>query len=374
VKCSHCLKVIPDGFTDCPWCGAVYPAPTLMSSSVPPPVPTRGAALVAPAHVSASGPNDALFWIASLLSFLLVVFLTCTGLGRKLGPINLANSAPFIGAILGTYIFPILGVWVYYRVRKLNPPATKQVFAVSMCASALALSGFINSASHFSGPSDPALARHVSEIIKNPSATPSATPPTKWDPAIRAFFADLRAFNEGYVSEVSKLDAASFPLYSPESFRDSATIQQMLSQLQDRAAVAARYASLDPVLAKMPTYVQALDATDFEKKEFLQGFQSSSSKAFGHNKIVANLEHDWLAASIALYQFALSYQGAYSLREGNLFFKSNATASEFNRKLQNAQRLRVEFLQAYSALRNQQNAALAQLGLQPSDLGLSTGH
>jgi len=99
--------------------------------------------------------------------------------------------------------------------------------------------------------------------------------------------------------------------------------------------------------------------------------ESSARKGLGARKVVTDLEHDWLTASIDLYKFTLSKQGAYSLRDGRLVFRSNGAPAEFNRRLQNAQRLRFEFLQAYRAVQNQQNAALAQLGLSRSDIGRS---
>jgi hypothetical protein len=123
----------------------------------------------------------------------------------------------------------------------------------------------------------------------------------------------------------------------------------------------------------MPAYVHSVDASEGEKKEFLEGFESSARKGLGGRKVVTDLEHDWLTASIGLYQFTLSKQGTYALRDGNLIFKSKGSAEEFNRKLMNAQRLRAQFYQAYRASQNQQEAALAKFGLKPTDVGASPG-
>jgi hypothetical protein len=124
----------------------------------------------------------------------------------------------------------------------------------------------------------------------------------------------MRSFNEQYLSEVSKLESAALPVYTPESFRDVATIHQILSQLRARLAIAEKFASLEPVLKKVPAYVQSVDASEEDKKKFLEGFESSIRKGLGARKVVTDIEHDWLTASIGLYEFTLSKQGAYTLR------------------------------------------------------------
>jgi hypothetical protein len=191
--------------------------------------------------------------------------------------------------------------------------------------------------------------------------------PTKWDPAIHSLASDVREFNDQYVSAVSKSETASLPMYMPESFRDAPTIQEILAQLRARKAIADRFTKLKPVFDKMPERVGPIDATASEKEEFLRDFNASAKKCISVHKIISALEQDWLTAAIALYEFGLSKQGEYTLRDGNLTFKSKAASTDFNRKLQNARRLFIEFHQAFRAFRRQEVAALVQYGVRPSE-------
>lgn len=361
MKCSQCSKVIPDGFTDCPWCGAAA------SSKV----------VAAPASAIAAKPaspgfSAALAWVASLLCFVVIVFLNYVAMARQFGAVSLENSGYFIGRCLGAYLLPGIAVFLYYKIRDRNPSNSTKLFTISTGASLLsliALAGMHSAAPAIAAPTGPRVTVNAARDSSPPPAPSS--PPTKWDAALRSIYTDIRAFNEQHVSEVTKVDSTSVPVYTPESFRDAATIQQILSQLHARLAVAEKFSSLEPILNKMLGYIQSVDTTEAEKKNFLEGFKSSARKSLGAHKVAADLEHDYLTASLGLYQFALSKQGGYSLREGNLIFRTKELAAEFNRKLYNAQRLRVQFFQSFRAYQNQQNAALAQIGLKPSDAAAS---
>jgi hypothetical protein len=67
--------------------------------------------------------------------------------------------------------------------------------------------------------------------------------------------------------------------YTPESFRDAATIQGTLEELRSRLAVADKYGDLDVVFVKMKQYAVSVDGSEKERQEFLEGFESSLPKA-----------------------------------------------------------------------------------------------
>lgn len=66
MECKECSKDIPDGFTDCPWCGASYSLNPVAHPSSAPVSPV-------PVQLASARPNVALAWISSLLSLPLVV-------------------------------------------------------------------------------------------------------------------------------------------------------------------------------------------------------------------------------------------------------------------------------------------------------------
>jgi hypothetical protein len=292
---------------------------------------------------------------------------------RNFGSVNAANSGYFIGRCVGAYLLSGLVVFGYYYIFEKKVHVSTKVFLISDVAVVLALVSMLAAR-----PTFPGLPHKALEVLRKntpPANMPkdpledeaAAHVPTKWDPAIHSLAADIRAFNDRYVSEVSKSETASLPMYMPESFRDAPTIQEILAQLRARKAIADRFTTLQPAFDKMPEHVESIDATASEKEEFLRGFDASAKKCMSVHKIVSALEQDWLTAAIGLYEFGLSKQGEYTLHEGTLTFKSKAASTDFNRKMQNARRLFVEFHQAFGALRRQEVATLVQYGVHPSE-------
>lgn len=82
--------------------------------------------------------------------------------------------------------------------------------------------------------------------------------------------------------------------------------------------------------------------------------------------MISDKEHAWLQASLDLYQFALSKEGAYVWQNNNLVFKKRADSNTFSQKFFRARALNAEFLKAYWAVRQAQDVMMAKLGLQES--------
>lgn len=290
---------------------------------------------------------------------------------RTDGEVTFANSAEFLGRCAGTFVIAAIFVFLYDKIRRREPSTPSRLLAISSVACLLSLLVLINSANSSPFGSKRATAAYYQQLLKNPS-TPSVSqaPHTKWDPAGRAFFNDLLAQNRRYISEVSKLDLALQPLYTPASFRDAQSIQAILDALGQRLVVAERYSQLAPIFAKMPGYLTTIKATDQEKQEFMEGFNKGVPKALAARKSLCTLENDWLTASIDLYRFALAHKTTFVYDSGKILFKRAADSAVFNEKLNKSQVLNAQFLRAYWASRRAQDAALAQAGLQRSDVGL----
>jgi hypothetical protein len=320
---------------------------------------------------ASAGLNVVLAWISSVLSVPLVTFATYAATLKRLGAITLENSGFTIGGFVGPYLVSAIVVFTFFWVRKGNPHYSSKLLGVAGGASLFAILSLIGSMSSPAGIDPPATRTVTNPVGGSRQPVARSVPASKWDPAIRSFFTDLHAFDEKYLLEVGQFDNSSLPVYTPESFRDAATIQQILLQLRARMAVAEKFNSIEALFSKMPDHVTSIEASDEEKRAFLEHFDASTRKDLGARKVVTDIEHDWLTTSIGLYEFTLSKQAGYVLRDGNLIFKSNATAGEFNRKAQNAQRLRAQFYQAYHAGQNQLAMIMAQYGLQPSDFDQS---
>jgi hypothetical protein len=350
MKCGHCSKDIPAGFTDCPWCGE---SPSTLPRAVVPP-----AEAAKPAGLSLAA------WLVLPLSLTVVTLAAYLATSRKYGSVSLEHAAYFLGACAGPYILAALLVLAYYFVRRKQARDSVKLLATFCVASFFAGLSLIASGPAAHSDPDAAWTTHLNELAANPeAATPHAT--TVWDPALISLLSDLKSFNEDYVAAVSKLDLDAQPLYTPASFRDAAAMRQMLAQLQQRMAIADQYSSLDPILSKLKTNVAALPTSEQDKQQFLAGLTSGAQQGLPARNAASAYERQWLAASIDLYQFMLANQASYTISPDGQTgaFHRRGLAEEFHRRLQKAQLLKQKFLQANNAFLSSQRVARAQLGL-----------
>jgi len=350
MKCSACARDIPDGFADCPWCGATYGT-----------LPQPAASAAPPAE---SGRNLVFIWLASAVSLPFCLFAAYVATYRKYGFFEMSDSGYFIGAVLGPYIASTIIVFLYYLIRRRNPQYPTKLLAIACGASFLALLSLSQHLGRAGTSPESAEKRHIADLIKNSKPQPDR-PASVWDAPMLSLIADLRSFNDAYVSEVSKLDSAALPLYTPDSFRDAATIEQMLTQLRNRLAVAEKYSSVQPILDKMKDCVAAVNASENEKREFLEGFASTAPAGLAPRDVASAREREWLRTSIDLYALMLSRQGAYSIAGTKVAFQQRGLAERFNQGIAKAQVSRQQFLQAQGAFAAAQQAARTQLGLHP---------
>lgn len=308
--------------------------------------------------------------LASLGCFAGIVLLSYLATLREYGPWAKFRfpqvSGSFIGRCLGAYIPPALCVFLYYKIRRKSRGDAERFLIISGWALFSSLLAFAGTRPRYRNPFGLPI---LPEAARTSTAAPRTVAPTKWDPAIRSFYSDVRSFNEQYIGEISRLDTSAMPLYTAESFSDATRIQQALSQLQARLEVARRFSKPETLLSKMPEYAGSIEADDTERKDCLAGFDSSARKDLQQHKAVSAAELDWLQNSMRLYRFALAQQGAYSIQDGRVVFQRKAASADFDRKLEIARLSRMDFLRTYGRYVATQNAYLAELGLPPLSLG-----
>jgi hypothetical protein len=351
MNCKACSKIIPDGFTECPWCGAGFadsrignvPSPKLESPSF---------------HSLILGSS---IFSSALLFGIVSYFAT----SRSNGPLSSENWGYFLGRFAAAIALAALVVFQYCKIRDAKLRGPVQALIILTLSSLLTMLTLALPAKPRIAPMDEATVRRYTDenkLQKAPSIPPVNR--TKWDPAARSLLKDIVARNQQYVSEISALDQTAKPLYTPESFRDPATIQQMIEQLTTRLSVADKYTDWQPVFGNMKEYVAAVDASEQEKQKFLHDFEAALPKTLAVCKAISDKEHAWLQASRDLYSFALAKQGAYIWQSDNLTFKNRADSKAFGQKFAKARNLNAEFLQAYWQVRQAEQAMIAQLGME----------
>lgn len=346
MNCQKCSKVIPDGFIDCPWCGNARRTP----ASIPP----------------TSGATDWLTASALSLSLLCLFGFSSLSISRDKAANPLASDAYFRGEWVGTYFWAVVILIIFAVIHKKRVRPSVKFLAVAAPGLLIGLMILAKPPRHFQP--DPAPIQSFAQAIKN-RGTGNVD---KWDLALRPFYAELISRERQYIDDVSKLDNDLQPLYSPASFRDAQSMQVILKALDQRLAIADKYANIQPVFAKVPEYVAKVDATDREKQEFLARFNDTAPASLTEKKSVSGLEHKWVASAIDLYKFSLAHQDSYIYSSGNATFKSSVNLAVFKVKMNFSRQNYSQFLKAYSASRRAQDAFLAQAGLQPSDIGLGS--
>jgi hypothetical protein len=354
MKCKKCSKIIPDGFTDCPWCGATTGG---LGSSV--------AGASTPLGLPVSGTHNLVIGISIVSSGVLFGLLSYFATTRSTGPLSLENSGYFFGRCVGAILLAAIAGAIFWKMRGQKPRRPVQVLVILTLSSLFTLLTLALPARPRIKGIDEATVRRYSEGMKAPKS-PSTVPTiqTKWDPAARSLMSDIAARNQQYVSEISGLDQTAKPLYTPESFRDAPTVRQMIEQLRMRQAVADKYSDWRPIFFKMKAYVAAVNADEGEKRKFMESYEATLPRTLAVCKVISDKEHAWLQASLDLYEFALSKEGSYAWQNDSLVFKKRADSNTFSQKFFKARTLNTEFLKAYWEVRQAQEAMMAQLGLQ----------
>jgi hypothetical protein len=301
----------------------------------------------------------------------LVLFAARAATFHKFGTVSMEDSAYFMGVCLGPYVVSAILVLGYFWLARKDAHYSSKLLAISGGASLFAVLSLAQSMQAPVARLMRAPKRALAAVPTIPKVLPARTP-TVWDPAIRSTFTDIRSFNDQYLAEISKLDSSALPLYTPESFRDAATVQQMLAQLHARLAVAEKFSNPEASIGKLKDYVAAVNATDADKQKFLTGFAPPMEKCVQLRKLAAARERDWLHASIDLYEFAQANQSLYVYSNRKILFTRHDLTAQFGQRLQKAARLRNEFLQAQQKFLRGQSFLLAQQGLRPYDLDSPT--
>jgi len=348
MNCKACSKIIPDGFTDCPWCGAAFGAAQSFRD---------------PSAADDSSSHNLITVGSAFSSALLFLVLTYFSAQRNVGPLSLDNWAYFFGSAAAALLLGAVLVFVFCKIRHQTLRRPIHALLVLTLASLFALLSLALPAKPRIQGIDPVTVRRYEDPTAPKPSNPHPASHSKWDSANRSLMQDIAARNQQYVSEISALDETAKPLYTPESFRDSVTVQEIINQLNARIMVADKFSDWRPVFSRMNDYIASVDATDDEKRKFLQAYQSAMPKTLAVCKEISNKEHAWLQASLDLYQFALAKQGQYTWQKNNLAFAKRSDSILFRQKFFKARSLNAQFLQEYWQVRQAQEAMMAQLGM-----------
>jgi len=282
--------------------------------------------------------------------------------------------ARLITRCIFAFLFPTIGVLIYANVNK-SKHSAPHLFATT-CFFALILS--IMSTAGEAGKSSPSsddayIKQRIIELAKE--ATGQATNSgnqNEYDDIFRAFFADIKKFNDDYNAEAAKNDNSAIEtMYGAESYKGDENITRVLQQLNAMLALERKYASMEPVIQKTKDRLFASPLSESKKEAFWAGFEGSIQKNLQPRREVFAKEQAWLQDSIGLYEFMQANKKSFHVKNNKIVFISNELLNEYKNRFDKVDAERREFLSARDKFDKVQREGLGQLGLKPSDFGVA---
>jgi len=220
-------------------------------------------------------------------------------------------------------------------------------------------------------PATESEAKHqMGSLLKEAAgAQPRSKDANWWDGPTRDFFKDILEMNQKYAAEVSALDNSAIKdLYSPESYVSVAHMQKVVDQVQAALAVDEKYISIEPIVKKLEDRVAAVNISESQKKQFMEGLKGSMDRHRAPRREVIRTEKVWMNGTIGLYEFMTEHKSEYSIKNKKLYFSNDAARVEFVSQQAKAIAAHKEFLKAKSAMEESRKKSMDQIGVSPSDL------
>ena len=276
----------------------------------------------------------------------------------------------FIGAIVGPFVLPGLLVPLYYFFRKSRRTAHRVFLVFAIWSLVMALLSSAGSLMRPQQSAQDALQRDIGRIVREAaSGVPPSRSSGKWDTPMRQFFDDVFAMRREYEKEVAQFKAPELAqLYAPASFSSRSQVERTLEKLREMAALDRKYADFEPIIERMKSRVQAMDVSEKDKKDFINGVETGFRNNNAPREKVIQKELEWADATIELYDLALNNYPAFSVKGAQVIISSPQVLETYNLKLTRARELQQEFLHSTKELEESQKRELQKFGVAPGEL------
>jgi hypothetical protein len=274
-----------------------------------------------------------------------------------------------IGGCLSALAISALLVFVVQKMRRKKFLPSTKVFAISLTAFVLSLLSLAGSYANPHGRFGPDTNGQVGTLLKEAAGKQaSATDAHWWDSPTRGMFHDLLERNQHYIADVRALDSSAIKnLYATDSYAGPAHMQKVIAQLQAMRDLEQKYASIDPIFAKLQERIASAGASQQEKDDFMKGVRSTLQTSQAPREKLMRCEEHWIGSTIELYEFTLAHSNDYSIRDRKLYFANNQLKNEFISRQSKAIELHKEFLKTKKEFEENRTSKLNQLGVSPSD-------
>ena len=353
MKCLECSKQIPDGFTDCPWCGATPPSDSSAAEQ---------------RMFDSQTPKTVALAVLSFGFLTLVLWLNYRKALVWAGTITAESTGYMIGGVFFSLLIGYLGLYLTKRTQGKNLAPASKALVITGVALLFSIYGIAREIYSSRNQSED-LSHHVGALFKEAAGKDSASTDENWtDTATRHTLHDALTMNQQYVAEMSALDRSAMQnLYLADSYAGVSHMQKVIAQVRGSLAVDEKYASIDPILRNLEARVSAANAPEAEKQDYLKGVRLGLQQSLGPRTELIHKEEEWAKSTIDLYQFLVAHTNDYSIQDKKLIIPDSSTRAEFSSLQTNAVSLRKELLKMRKAMRESRDEKLSELGLSSSD-------
>lgn len=186
---------------------------------------------------------------------------------------------------------------------------------------------------------------------------------------IRDYFKQIRDLNVSYHQQVADLNLSQFPkLYTAETFASSDAMRQAQSEIVSIWKVDSdQEENLHALQEKMRDQINSGSWSDFQKKAFLDGFDTGAGRVVALREPMVATEKDWVDAASDLYQYAMDNAASIQVQNGHVAINDADIRDTFNQKL-NAAEAKYRAMQTSKQSYDQQIAQItSQTGLSRED-------
>ena len=182
---------------------------------------------------------QALSVLGGILCIILIVFFGYAVTRRTHSEMNPEAIGYGIGTVIGVFLIPAIGVLIYAKVNKRKHVPAYLFGATCSIALLWSLFGIVPQLAKQKPLNQGEINQRVAQLAREGiGQAPNAGNKDEFDDLLRAFFADIKKFNDSYNAEVAANPTSALThLYGADSFSSDANISLTLQQLRASLAI-----------------------------------------------------------------------------------------------------------------------------------------
>jgi len=276
-------------------------------------------------------------------------------------------SAEASGYALGSVMIPLLIAYaIAGRKRSLRPMAFGLTF---LGLSSLLL---LLEMSHPRKNINEYVADRVREAAGTKPVNQSGAFDSPEDILLRDVLGDILKTSKEYARKRKELSVTD--LYAPESFAGPEAIRRTRASVQNITTLDHDFVlQVEQWPDHVGQQVAASSLSERGKKEFVNAFLKSfsNSETLATRRQIDQVEANWCASTLALYDFALAHTAQIHPRNNQIFVGDEPVRKRFNELLRQAQDQQGDMTDLNAKLDKLQEEGLQRFGLNKSDIGVA---